>query len=129
MSLRVGIDLVSVKSVEESIGCHGTRYLERVYTTAELDDSRNERGEPVAQRLAARFAAKEAMRKALRIGDEAIPWQDIGVRRDQSGAPRLELTGAARAAADREGVRAVEVSLSHEGATAAAVVVAEVGAR
>ncbi len=129
MSLRVGIDVVSVESVEESIGRHGTRYLERIYTTAELDDSRDACGKPVAERLAARFAAKEATRKALRIGDEAIPWRHIGVRRDQSGAPRLELTGRARAAAYREGISVVEVSLSHDGPMAAAVVVAEVGSR
>jgi holo-[acyl-carrier protein] synthase len=129
MRHRVGIDLVSVEAVEDSIAAHGARYLARVYTPAELDDSRDERGEPVAQRLAARFAAKEAMRKALHVGDEAVPWQSIAVRRDRCGAPRLELTGRARELAEREGIRDIDVSLSHEGATAAAVVVAEVGPR
>jgi holo-[acyl-carrier protein] synthase len=129
MHLRVGIDLVSVEAVQASIGCHGARYLERVYTHTELADSRDERGEPVAQRLAARFAAKEALRKALRVGDEPIPWRSIAVVREPSGAPRLELTGAARALAERERVRAVDVSLSHEGGTAAAVVLAEVEGR
>jgi|SRR5665213_1489966 len=127
MGLRVGIDLVSVGDVEASIDRYAERYLNRVYTPDELSECRATDGTLVTERLATRFAAKEALLKALRTDDEAIPWSDIAVRSGRFGAPSLELTGAAREAARRRGVRHVEVSLTHDGPLAAAVVVAEVG--
>jgi holo-[acyl-carrier protein] synthase len=122
--LRVGIDLMSVDAVEESIRVHAGRYLRRVYTSRELRDCANSAGAPDARRLAARFAAKEAALKVLRAGDEAVPWRSIGVRADRFGRPSLELTGAAGALAARRGVEALDVSLTHDGPFAAAVVVA-----
>jgi holo-[acyl-carrier protein] synthase len=110
--LRVGIDLMSVDAVEQSIRVHAGRYLRRVYTSRELRDCATSAGAPDAQRLAARFAAKEAALKVLRTGDEALPWQSI------------ELTGAAGELARQRGVEALDVSLTHEGPFAAAVVVA-----
>lgn len=129
MSVAVGIDLVAIEDVEASVERHADRYLTRVYTAQELADCRRAAGAPAAERLAARFAAKEAALKVLRSADEAIPWRDIGVRRGSDGSPSLELSGAARAAAQRRGVRSLEVSLTHEGPFAAAVVVAELGSR
>ncbi|MGA2756179.1 MAG: holo-ACP synthase [Solirubrobacteraceae bacterium] len=122
--LRVGIDLISVAAVEESIRVHAGRYLRRVYTSRELRDCANSAGAPDARRLAARFAAKEAALKVLRAGDEAVPWQSIGVRADRFGRPTLELTGSAEELAARRGLEALDVSLTHEGPFAAAVVVA-----
>jgi len=89
MAARVGIDLVSVDTVRESIREHGDRYLERIYTEAELRDCLGAEG-TVPERLAARFAAKEATIKVLRPTDEPIPWHDIEVIRHPSGsvAPR-----------------------------------------
>jgi len=128
--LRVGIDLISVAAVEESIRVHAGRYLRRVYTSRELRDCANSAGAPDARRLAARFAAKEAALKVLRAGDEAVPWQSIGVRADRFGRPTLELTGPAGELAARRGLEALDVSLTHEGQLAAAVVVARMrGAR
>ncbi len=63
MPLRVGIDTVEVAAVEAAIAAHGDRYLERVYTPREVADCNGD-----AERLAARFAAKEATFKALRAG-------------------------------------------------------------
>jgi holo-[acyl-carrier protein] synthase len=122
--LRVGIDLMSVDAVEQSIRVHAGRYLRRVYTSRELRDCATSAGAPDAQRLAARFAAKEAALKVLRTGDEAIPWQSIGVSADRFGRPSIELTGAAGELARQRGVEALDVSLTHEGPFAAAVVVA-----
>jgi holo-[acyl-carrier protein] synthase len=129
-ALRVGIDLMSVEAVEESIRVHAGRYLRRVYTSRELRDCANSAGAPDARRLAARFAAKEAALKVLRAGDEAVPWQSIGVRADRFGRPTLELTGPAGELAARHGLEALDVSITHEGQLAAAVVVARMrGAR
>jgi holo-[acyl-carrier protein] synthase len=120
VGLRVGIDLASVDAVRASIARHGERYLERVYTARELADCA---GNP--ERLAARFAAKEAAIKVLRPADgEPVPWHTIGVRRAASGAVELELTGEAAALAARAGIRELALSISHEGESACAVVIA-----
>jgi len=124
MPLRIGIDLVSVASIEESIRNHAASYLRRVFTDVELTDCTAADGQPDASRLAARFAVKEAALKVLRQGDEAIPWREIGVRSDRHGRPSVELAGAAEASARRQGYDTLDVSLTHEGPFAAAVVVA-----
>jgi holo-[acyl-carrier protein] synthase len=117
--VRIGLDLVSVEGVAESIATHGERYLRRVYTDAELRDCG---GDP--ERLAARFAAKEATLKALDCGDRAVPWTAIGVLRGDSGRPALDLTGAAAELAAERGVSSLELSFTHERGYAAAVVLA-----
>ena len=126
MGVRVGIDMVSIDAIEESIRVHSERYLARVYTSTELDDCRLPDGSYDARRLAARMGAKEAVLKVLRVEDEGIPWRAIGVSRDGAGRPSIELTGAAQALAQERGVAALELSLTNAGPFAAAVVVAEV---
>jgi holo-[acyl-carrier protein] synthase len=123
MALRVGTDLVLVDTVRESLDRHAEHYLERVYTRREVEDCRSARGLD-AERLAARFAAKEATLKVLRPREEGIPWSAIEVRRDPSGWVALELSGPAAALADREGVTELSLSIAHEGDFATAVVVA-----
>jgi holo-[acyl-carrier protein] synthase len=125
LAVKVGIDLVSVAAVEDSLRIHAERYLRRVYTSRELCDCVTSSGAPDARRLAARFAAKEATLKLLRDGDEAVPWHEIGVRSDPYGRPSVELAGAAAALARRRGIGSIEVSLTHEGPFAAAVVIAQ----
>ena len=115
MDLRVGIDTVSVASVSDALAAHGDRYLERVYTARERADCK---GDP--ERLAARFAAKEATLTALRAGEGEIPWTAIGVEKADSGAVDLVLTGPAAAQA---GSATLSVSLTHEAGLASAVVV------
>jgi holo-[acyl-carrier protein] synthase len=122
---RVGIDLVSVNAVRESIREHGDRYLKRFYTEGELRDCDTGQG-IVAERLAARFAAKEATLKVLRPGDEAIPWRTIGVVRHGPGWVTVELSGRAAALAAEHGLTDFELSISHEDGYASAVVIAEV---
>jgi holo-[acyl-carrier protein] synthase len=125
-ALKVGIDLVLVAAVEDSLRIHAERYLRRVYTSRELCDCVTSSGAPDARRLAARFAAKEATLKLLRDGDQAVPWREIGVRSDRYGRPSVELAGSAAALARRRGIDSIEVSLTHEGPFAAAVVIASV---
>jgi len=125
MARQIGIDLVSVDSVREAVRVHSDRYLGRVYTPREVRDCTAPGGVPDARRLAARFAAKEAALKVLRAGDEPVPWRSIGVCADRDGRTCIELTGAARELARRRGIEGLDVSLTHEGPFAAAVVVAK----
>ena len=121
--MRVGIDLVSVASIEEAIEAHADNYLARIYTPRELDDCRMG-GAVDPERLAGRFAAKEAAMKTLRPGDEAVPWSSIEVRREASGWVEIDLSGPAAELAERAGIADMSVSLTHERGYAAAVVVA-----
>ena len=127
MPLRVGIDLVRVSTVRDAIAAHGDRYLERVYTARELEDCRTA-GVVDPLRLAARFAAKAAAMKALRVGDEAVPWPSIEIVRDPAGYAELELHGRAGELAYAQGVAGLAVSLTHEDEYASAVVTAELHA-
>lgn len=125
MPIRVGLDLVAVASVEASLrSAHHERYLERLFTEREVADCRTAAGiDP--ERLAARFAAKEATLKVLPAADEGVPWPDIEVRRESSGRVHLELHGRAAELAARATIVDLSLSLTHEGGFAAAVVVAE----
>jgi holo-[acyl-carrier protein] synthase len=122
--VRVGIDLVAVESVRASLREHGDRYLARVYTEQEVADCGGADG-PDAERLAARFAAKEAALKVLRPAGGGVSWHAIEVIRDEAGWADLKVTGAAAELARQAGIVAFAVSLTHEGAYASAVVVAE----
>ncbi len=121
--MRVGIDLVSVDTVTESIRNHGERYLKRIYTDTELHDCQGAVG-PTPERLAARFAAKEATLKVLRPADESIPWRDIEVVRHPSGWVELKLSGRAAVLAAAQGLGDLALSMSHEAGYATAVVAA-----
>src|SRR3982751_182540 len=89
-----GIDLVEVSRIAEMLERHGERFLSRVFTPGEALHSEGRRGR--AEHLAGRFAAKEAVLKALGTGwAEGVAWTDIEVCAEPSGAPRLSLTGRA----------------------------------
>ncbi len=122
--LRVGIDLVEVDAVAATLRSGlADRYLARIYTPAEVRDCTYGSGISPT-RLAARFAAKEAVMKALDVGNRAIPWRTIEVCRQPSGRPTVSLHGAAEAIARRQGVARIELSLTHESRYASALVVA-----
>jgi holo-[acyl-carrier protein] synthase len=112
--LRVGIDLVQISRIVGSLDAFGERFLRRVFTHGELAYAGRD-----PERLAARFAAKEAAKKAL--GLDGVGWRELEVVRENSGACELVLHGAARAAA---GERALALSMSHDGDHATAVVIA-----
>src|SRR5690349_14669461 len=119
--LAVGIDLVRVSRVAESLDRFGERFLRKVFTEGEIAYAA---AAPalMAERLAARFAAKEATVKALDWSERGIGWRDIEVARRPSGSCELKLHGSARAAADAAGIEELALSLSHEGDFATAVV-------
>ena len=115
MILGVGIDVVDIdrfmQSLERTPALRG-----RLFTDAEAS-------RPPAS-LAARFAAKEAMAKALGA-PTGMAWHDAEVVREESGRPLLSITGTVRARADELGVTSVHLSLSHDAGIASAVVVLE----
>jgi holo-[acyl-carrier protein] synthase len=125
--VRVGIDLVKIARVEESLAKFGERFLRRVFTAGEIAYATSAASPALtAERLAARMAAKEAAVKALRLAHVGVGWTQIEVLRDPSGACELLLHGKAREIALAAGVDDLSVSLSHESDYATAVVVSRV---
>jgi holo-[acyl-carrier protein] synthase len=122
MALRIGMDLVDVRDVEESLARFGSRYLERVFTPAEIAASR---GGSNASCLAVCFAAKEATLKALPARGDGLGWTNIEVEIGPSQRTSLTLHGAAAKAAERAGITALDVSVTRAGTYAAAIVLTE----
>lgn len=122
---RVGVDLVRISRIVESLELFGDRFLRRVFTEGEIAYASAAPAQ-AAERLATRFAAKEATIKALGLVDRGIAWRDIEVRRGPTGACAMALSGSAGEAAAALGAGELAVSLSHEGDYAAAVVVTHV---
>jgi holo-[acyl-carrier protein] synthase len=120
----VGADVVEIAQVARSIATFGDRYLRRVFTASELDYC-TAQGRDAAPHLAARFAAKEATAKALRVGDGRLDWRWIEAERLDDGACELRLHRGMLALARRRGIGALRLSMSHEGAYAFAVVVGD----
>jgi holo-[acyl-carrier protein] synthase len=118
----VGIDLTNVAEVREAIRDFGQRFLNRIFTAHEL--AYCGRSLDPLPHLAARFAAKEATIKALRVDDWQPPWTSMEVRRHSSGWCQMCLSGSATELARQRQVRRLAVSLSHEGDIAAAIVIA-----
>lgn len=111
----VGVDVVDVARLAAAL--ERTPSLRtRLYTGGELEVTR-------VESLAARFAAKEAVAKVL--GAPGLPWTDAEVVSETSGRPRLQVTGAAKEAADALGIARWHLSLSHDGGFATAFVIGE----
>jgi holo-[acyl-carrier protein] synthase len=114
------VDLVEIDRVAAVIGRWGDRFLTRVFTDAERAYCRGRVPE-----LAVRFAAKEAVSKALGTGIVGMAWRDIEVVPDPRGKPLVVLHNRARARASELGLTAFEISLSHSRDMAIAMVVAQ----
>jgi holo-[acyl-carrier protein] synthase len=123
MIVGLGLDIAAISRVERALERHGARFSDRVLTPEERADL-GSRSADAAQFVAGRFAAKEAATKALG-GPSDVFWQDIRIRRESSGAPRLELVGAAVAHAARLGVTRTWIAISHDAGVATAVVILE----
>ncbi len=121
MQLRTGVDLIEIERIRRAVAQHGARFLDRVYTDAEMRCCGGR-----MESLAARFAAKEAVAKALGTGiwRDGVAWTDIEVLKDRSGGPQLSLHGGAATAAAAAGLTTWSVSLSHDRSRATAFVVA-----
>lgn len=114
---RVGCDLAEVEAVRTSIEIFGERYLRRVYS----DEERRQTAE-APERLAARFAGKEAVLKLLGVDGLAV--NQVEIVSDRGGVPGVRLSAAAQASAQAQGVGPIAVSLSHDGGVALATAVA-----
>jgi holo-[acyl-carrier protein] synthase len=122
--LGTGIDLAEVPRVRAAIERYGRRFIERIYTPAEI--AYVERKANRYERYAARFAAKEAGMKAIGTGwRHGVRWQDFEVVNLPSGRPTLKLHGVAAGVAGRLGVRAISLSLTHTAQQGMAFVVLE----
>ncbi len=143
-SLRVGVDLVPVADVAESVARLGRRYLYRVFTPHERacarigadpfggspspdGDRRPSACGYSTESLAARFAAKEAALKVLRPVGARPEWRSIEVRRVAGGWCELRLSGTAATLATEAGITSLAVSVTHEPTVAAACVVGMIG--
>jgi holo-[acyl-carrier protein] synthase len=117
-SLRTGVDLIDIDRFTHAYLRHNQRFLQRVFTPAELAEN----GENLAS-LAVRFAAKEAVAKAFGTGIGRITWQEIEICRGCSGEPILHLYGEAQRMAEEHHLNSWSLSLSHTQTQAIAVVV------
>lgn len=122
MVVGLGIDLIEVERVARSTERYGDRFLRRIYHPRELEQTRGDR----VQYLAARFAVKEALFKALGTGwAQGIRWVDVEVQNLASGQPILILHGAAAEHARALGADRTHVTITHTAGHAAAVVILE----
>jgi holo-[acyl-carrier protein] synthase len=119
MILGIGMDLVEVARIADLAVRHRERFLNRVYTPAELEYCLPKAARD--QHLAGRFAAKEAVFKALGTGwSETVSWKQVEVLPGESGAPEVKLSGGAAARLAALGGSRVHVSITHDAGVAAA---------
>ena len=124
MIVGTGIDLAEVDRIRQAVERYGQRFLERIYTPAEI--AYVERKANRFERYAARFAAKEAGMKAIGTGwRHGVRWQDFEVANLPSGRPTLRLHGEAERFAERLGVQSVSLSLTHTAKEGMAFVILE----
>jgi holo-[acyl-carrier protein] synthase len=124
MIVGVGIDVIEVERMRKTVDRHGSRFLDHVFAPSELD--RAPEGPAAAAYFAGRWAAKEAVSKALGTGiGRDCAWTDIRILRDPTGKPLVDLHGAGAATAARLCIHHVHLSISHTGGLACATAVAE----
>lgn len=115
MVVGVGVDMVDITRFEKQLA-KAPGLLERLFTAAERDGS--------MQSVAGRFAAKEALIKAL-SGSDGLSWQEVEITKNSAGKPEILTTGATAKALVDAGVSKLHLSISHDGGMAIAMVVAE----
>lgn len=107
VNIAVGIDIIEVARVRKVYEKHGERFLKRVFTEREVQQCRGK-----ATRLAGRFAAKEAISKALGTGIHGVAWREMEVVQLRSGRPTVRLHGNAKRRAEQLGLSAFDVSIA-----------------
>jgi holo-[acyl-carrier protein] synthase len=121
MQHHIGTDIIEIERIRKSIARWGERFLNRVYTQAELDI--------YGQRphsLAASFAGKEAVMKVLGTGNLGVAWREVEVLYHDSGKPYIRLNGRAAKEAQKLGIKEIDVSMSHSRENAVAVAIGSV---
>lgn len=112
MILGTGIDLVKNSRIKNLIEKYEDRFLKKIYTEAEIEYCQQKINS--APSFAARFAAKEAVLKALGTGMRNNRWQDIEILNDNLGKPEVKLSGSTAGRAEELGVSSIFISISHE---------------
>ena len=118
--LITGVDIIEIKRVEKVALSYGDRFLKRIYTDGEIEYCRGR-----APQLASRFAAKEAVMKALGTGIRGVGWRDVEIARKRGMAPHIKLHGRAKKRASQIGLKGLTISLSHSKEFAVASVIGE----
>jgi len=118
--LVTGVDIVEISRIRKIAEQYGVRFFRRIFTERELAYCRSR-----APQLATRFAAKEAVMKAMGTGTHGVRWRDIEVVREAGMAPAIQLHSTAMARGKRIGLGHLAISLSHSKQYAVAYVVGE----
>jgi holo-[acyl-carrier protein] synthase len=118
MQHHIGTDIIEIARIRQTIERWGKRFLDRVYTMAEQEmyDRR-------PHSLAACFAGKEAVMKVLGTGARGVAWREVEILHHSSGKPYVILHGRAKNETFKNGIKEIDISLSHsrEYATATAI--------
>lgn len=122
MVVGVGVDLISIKRIERAYRRRPRRFLRRVFSTAELSLLMPRRA--LFPAMAARFAAKEAVLKAIGCGLGPASWQDVEIIALTGKQPQVRLSGIAARFAAESGITGIALSMTHEPPFAGAIAVA-----
>ncbi len=124
MIAGIGIDIVDIGRIEELLSRYGDRFTQRVFTDAETSYAR--RSVKPAERLAGRFAVKEAILKAFGTGkSQGIRWRDVETVRGPMGKPKVVLYGNAINYLNKMSANTIHVTIAHDGGKAVAFVIIE----
>lgn len=113
----IGVDIIEVDRIKRAIARRQDSFLKRIYTRVELENHKN------VSSLAARFAAKEAVMKALGTGTRGVGWTDIEIISNGNGAPQIRLYGRALKKSAEMGLARFDISMSHSRKYAIAFVI------
>ena len=117
LTTAIGVDIIEIGRINRAVSRWQDSFLKRIYTPAELEGHRSVSG------LAARFAAKEAVMKALGTGIRGVGWRDIEILTNGDGAPAVKLYGRALQRSTEIGIERFDISLSHSRKYAIAFVI------
>lgn len=120
----IGVDIIEISRIAEAFKLQGQKFLDRIYTKAELKYCQYA-GKYNFASLAVRFAAKEAVAKAFGTGIRGFTWLDIEVTKDRLGKPSIVLFGKAKKLANEQKIKQIHLSLSHNHHSAVANVFME----
>ena len=118
--LTNGVDIIEISRIRKMVERWGKRFLDRIYTDTEIRICRDR-----PEKLASRFAGKEAVMKALGTGARGISWREIEIASESSGKPVVNLYGKAQAKAESLGLNELAISLSDSREYSVAFVVGE----
>jgi holo-[acyl-carrier protein] synthase len=122
--IGIGTDIIECLRIAQMIDRHGELFIRRVYTEHEIEYCSGKKA--ATQHYAGRWAAKEAVLKALGTGwVQGISWRDVEVRHKRGGAPTIALCGGAREVFERSGIARMHISISHCRSHAVAYAIAE----